>query len=338
MIRLFNYKHFHLIPHVVVWSVVLFFPFLVSSAEDNYKIGPHPGLYFTYSGIVHIIIFYLNAFFLYPKLLNKVYWILYVVLVVSLIFFSYLLKSQILIRWFPDASIDARLHILFPSVIAFIASLFYSITVDKIRTERLSKENEAMRLGMELKFLRSQINPHFLFNVSTNLVYLARKKSDDLEASLIMFSGLMRYMLYENGIKIPVQQEVEYLGSYVALQKLRFGQDVKIIFTTEISHEEINYSIEPMLLIPFIENAFKHGTGLLDGPSIDAHLSIKGGVLVFRVMNRFDQEKDTSKDEISGIGLNNVRSRLKLVYPEKHTLSIDTGGNLYLVNLTLKLS
>jgi len=92
-----------------------------------------------------------------------------------------------------------------------------------------------MQLGMELKFLRSQISPHFLFNTLTNLVFLARKKSDRLETSLLMLSNLMRYMLYDAGKKISLKQEIEYLESYVALQKLRFGPDVKIAFIAELS-------------------------------------------------------------------------------------------------------
>ena len=154
-----------------------------------------------------------------------------------------------------------------------------------------------MLLGMELRFLRSQISPHFLFNIFTNLVSLARKKSDHLETSLLMLSGLMRYMLYDAGKKISLKQEVEYLESFIALQQLRFGRDVKIVFSTEISDEQTNRSIEPMLLIPFVENAFKHGTGYVDQPVIDIILTAKEGELIFQVKNKFDREVDTSKDE-----------------------------------------
>jgi LytS/YehU family sensor histidine kinase len=310
---------------------------MISSATDEYRIGPLPGLFFTLSGVVHIVIFYSNALFLYPKFLNRMYWLLYIVSVVLLIFFSYQLKFYILSSWFPGASPDARSHVLFPSVVAFIASVFYSVTIEKIRAEKLRKENAAIQQEMELKFLRSQINPHFLFNTLTNLVFLARKKSDRLESSLLMLSGLTRYMLYDAGKKISLQQEVEYLESYVALQKLRFEPDVKIIFDIDLPGEKINYCIEPMLLIPFVENAFKHGTGFVDQPVIDICLTAEEDVLIFRVKNKFDKKKDTSKDDSSGIGLSNVRSRLKLLYPHKHKLDIHTANNLFSINLTLKL-
>jgi two-component system, LytTR family, sensor kinase len=333
-----KYKYFNLIIHILSWSIVLFFPYPISSPSDQYKVGSHPGLYFTLSGAVHCIVFYVNALFLFPKLLNRTYWLLYTASAVLLIFLSYQVKFYFIESWFPDALQDfVPWHVLFSSVIAFIASVFYSVTVEKIFAEKQQKENEAMQLEMELKFLRSQISPHFLFNVTTNLVSLARKKSENLEASLLMLSGLMRYMLYENGKKIMLHQEAEYLESYVALQKLRFEREVKITSIIDVSFEEKKHTFEPMLLIPFVENAFKHGIGYMNEPAIDIRLTCKEGVLVFQVKNKFDKESDTSKDEGSGIGLNNVRSRLKLLYPDKHNLTIDANKNLFSIRLTLNL-
>jgi two-component system, LytTR family, sensor kinase len=337
MLKAIKYKNLNFVLHVLVWSIVLFFPYLVSDKDNQYKIGPLPGLYFTLSGIIHMIIFYGNSFFLYPKLFNRRYWWLYILSVILLILLSVQLKFYILESWFPGVSPDARSHVLFPSLMAFIVSVFYSIAIDRIRAEKLQKENEAMQLEMELKLLRSQVSPHFLFNVLTNLVSLARKKSDHLEKSLLMLSGLMRYMLYSTGKKISLQQEVEYLESYIELQKLRFGRDVKITFNKELSPAETNYSIETMLLVPFVENAFKHGTGYPDQPFIDISLTVKEGVIVFQVKNKFDIVTDTSKDESPGIGLSNVRSRLVLLYPGKHELAINTGNNIFSIHLKLVL-
>jgi two-component system, LytTR family, sensor kinase len=337
MMKIIKYRYFNVILHGLAWSIVLLFPYFISSADNQYKVGPLPGFYFTLSGIIHMIIFYGNTLFFYPRLLNKTYWPIYIVSVILLIILSVRVKFYILERWFPDVLQDARSHVLFPSVLIFIVSIFYSITVDKVRAEKLQKENKAMQLEMELKFLRSQVSPHFLFNILTNLVSLARKKSDHLETSLLMLSGLMRYMLYDAEKKISLPQEVEYLESYIALQKLRFGNDVKIRVNVELSHEETNSSIEPMLLIPFVENAFKHGTGYVDQPFIEINLTFMNGVLVFQVTNKFDMKTDTSKDEDSGIGISNVRSRLILLYPGRHDLVIHNGKNLFNINLTLKL-
>jgi sensor histidine kinase YesM len=282
-----------------------------------------------------MIIFYGNAFLLYPKFLNRAYWLFYIVAAILLIFLSVKVKFFILEEGFPNALQEARSHVLFPSVLTFTVSVFYCIAVDRIRDEKLQKEIEAMQLGMELKFLRSQISPHFLFNILTNFVSLARKKSGHLETSLLMLSGLMRYMLYDVGKKISLQQEVDYLQSYIALQKLRLEQNVQLVFTSELS-QATTYNIEPMLLIPFIENAIKHGTGCVD-PAIKIDLTVKEGVLDFRVKNRFNQEADASKDDSSGIGLSNVRSRLALLYPARHELVIQTDKNLFSINLTVKL-
>jgi two-component system, LytTR family, sensor kinase len=121
------------------------------------------------------------------------------------------------------------------------------------------------------------------------------------------------------------------------LQKLRFGRDVEIVFNRALPDEEANYSVEPMLLIPFVENAFKHGIGYVDQPFIHINLTASEGVLVFQVKNKFDRDTDTSKDESSGIGLNNVRARLTLLYPGRHDLVVHTDRNLFSINLTLNL-
>jgi sensor histidine kinase YesM len=337
MKKIAKYRYFSLILHAIGWSIVLFFPYFISSADSKYKIGPLPGLYFTLSGVIHMIIFYTHSFYLYPKLLNRTYWWLYILMAISLILLSRGVKFYILSRWFPNDLLNARSHVLFPSVMVFVVSILYSITVEKIRIEKLQKENEALQLGMELKFLRSQVSPHFLFNILTNLVFLARKKSDKLEESLLMLSGLMRYMLYDAGKKILLQQEVEYLQSYVALQKLRFGRDIDIVFNIELSQTEKDYSIEPMMLIPFVENAFKHGTGYRHQPFINVNLTVRQGVLSFQVKNKFCKEADAVKEESSGIGLSNVQSRLKLLYPGSHNLKIHTSDDEFDINLTLKL-
>src|SRR5688572_9628964 len=156
MMKIAKYRYFNLILHILAWSIVLFFPYFVASADNQYKIGTLAGLYFTFSGIIHIVIFYVNALFLYPRFLNRAYWLLYVAAVILLIFLSYQVKFYMLVSWFPDVLQDARSHVLFPSVLIFIVSIFYSITFDRIRNERLQKEHEKWQLEMQLKFLRSQ--------------------------------------------------------------------------------------------------------------------------------------------------------------------------------------
>jgi len=216
-------------------------------------------------------------------------------------------------------------------------STSYCIIADNAKLEKIRKERENENLKTELSFLRSQVSPHFIFNILNNMVSLARKKSDMLEPSLIELSKLMRYMLYENDDeRVSLAREVEYLKSYIALQLLRFGDDVTIMFNPP---EEINaYYIEPMLLAPFVENAFKHGVGMVEDPKIDIVLTVDEatGWLDFKVMNTIAPQQHT-KDKDSGIGLVNVRRRLELLYKEDYKLDIMQNDNVFIADLKIKL-
>ncbi len=319
--------------------MLLLLPYVVSSPDSQYSIGPIPGIFFTIAGVIHMAIFYTNAFYLCPRLLNRRYWWLYIPAALLLLFVSFQLKYHIMAGWFPGLLQNKAAYrfVFGPSVAVLVISLLYRKILDRIYEERRQKEKQAEQLSTELKFLRSQISPHFLFNVLTNMVSLARKKSDQLEPSLIMLSELMRYMLYNTGgAKVSLQKEVTYLNSYIALQQLRFGSDVDIRSDMPAPASLENCTIEPMLLIPFVENAFKHGTGV-DKPVIRIQLSVQEDVLTFEVENNFDTMQDTSKDDSSGIGLANVTSRLELLYHRHYTLTVNNENNRFLVHLTLKL-
>lgn len=175
-----------------------------------------------------------------------------------------------------------------------------------------------------------------MFNVLNNMVALARKKSDALEPSLIKLSSLLRYMLYETDEdKVLLEKEVEYLQSYIDLQIQRFGKKV----TVNVQMEEFDkcYFIEPMLLIPFVENAFKHGTGLIEDAEINIELKAKHNMLQFTVSNKYNKDVQDIKDKTSGIGLQNVRRRLNLLYRNAHTLLIADNDNRFVVSLQLNL-
>ncbi|SKA04241.1 GHKL domain-containing protein [Chitinophaga eiseniae] len=332
-------KYINIALHTLIWGVLLLLPYVVSSPENQYSIGPMPGIFFTIAGVIHMGLFYGNAFYLCPRLLNRRYWWLYVPAALLLLFISFQLKYHIMATWFPGLLQNKAAYrfVFGPSVAVLVISLLYRKILDRIYEERRQKEKQAEQLSTELKFLRSQISPHFLFNVLTNMVSLARKKSDQLETSLIMLSELMRYMLYNTGgAKVSLQKEVTYLNSYIALQELRFGSDVDIRSDMPAPGSLAHYLIEPMLLIPFVENAFKHGTGG-DKPTIRIQLSVQEDVLTFIVENHVDQVQDISKDDSSGIGLANVTSRLELLYHHHYTLTVNNDNNRFLVHLTLKL-
>ena len=333
-----NYK---LIIQVLIWGILLFLPYLVSHSATQYSIGSIPGLLFSLMTVVHILLFYTQSIYLYPRFFNRRYWWLYVLGSLVLIAVSVALKSHIALDWFPGALKNKRERyglMVGGSVDIYCISLAYSRITHNIRKEREQKERQAAQLATELKFLRSQISPHFLFNVLTNLVSLARKKSDRLESALIMLSELMRYMLYDTqGKKVPLSTEIRYLNSYIQLQNLRFGNDVEVESEIDAGPRAEQYVIEPMLLIPFVENAFKHGVGAVERPRINIHLTLKGDLMVFEVRNTFDETFSAGAEEHTGLGLNNVRTRLGLLYPKDHTLLVSKEGNWFHIVLTLKL-
>jgi LytS/YehU family sensor histidine kinase len=200
--------------------------------------------------------------------------------------------------------------------------------------EKIAVEKEKENLKTELAFLRSQISPHFVFNVLNNMVALSRMKSEDLEPSLIKLSSLLRYMLYETKTeKVLLNKEIEYLRSYIDLQSQRFARTTKIV--CDISDPDRALFLEPMLLIPFVENAFKHGTGSIENAEISIKLKTINDVLHFEVKNNYNDTANKTKDSTSGIGLQNVKRRLELLYPNNYLLMINREKSCYAVTLQI---
>ena len=333
-----NSKYIPAVFHIIVWSLLFTLPHLFIDTR-NTKPGFFPSSFFLITNLYNVGLFYLNAFVFYPLFFNKRKWWLFILAMVAVMAVSYYLKLFLTMQWYPEVILDEWAYriLFFPSLPFLIASTIYRLIFDKIEHDKKQKEIIAEQLSIKLKFLRSQINPHFIFNVLTNLVSLARKKSEQLEPALIKLSDLMRYMLYESDEKkITLSKEIEYLESYVDLQKLRFGEDVRIEVNTEISKEDLQGNIEPMLLIPFVENAFKHGMGV-DEPIIQICLAVQNKKLEFDVENKYNDDVNESKDSGSGIGLENVQSRLMLLYPKEHNLVVKKEHNLFHVHLTLQL-
>ena len=190
-------------------------------------------------------------------------------------------------------------------------------------------------------FLRSQINPHFLFN-ALNTIYgtAIQEKADRTSEGIEKLGDMMRFMLQENmQDKIALTREVDYLNNYIAFQKLRTDPSPKITIESSIDQQPRNIQIAPMLLIPFVENAFKHGISFREPSQIKISLEVKEKTLYFDVFNTRHPrpENDPEKDK-SGIGLNNVKQRLKLLYPRRHELMIRETGKDFFVHLTIQLS
>lgn len=312
---------------------------LFNTPEEQYgKIGPLRCTFFTIATVFHIGVFYFNAYYLYPKLLKPRTWWIYIISVIATVLMVNRIKFLVIASSFPALGVNENVFrfAFFPTVFFVIASTIYRLVVDKIASERQIAAKKEQQLASELKFLRSQISPHFLFNVLNNLVSMARHKSDQLEASLIKLSELMRYMLYESDDKrVHIDKEIEYLNSYIDLQRLRFEDEIRI--TTDIMcNNSEGRTIEPMLLIPFVENAFKHGTTMVSDPFIKIVLHVTANRLDFNVVNKFSAMPQ-SKDNSSGIGLSNVRARLDLLYRKAYQLTVEENEDIFSVRLLLEL-
>ncbi|HUP12481.1 MAG TPA: histidine kinase, partial [Niastella sp.] len=207
---------------------------------------------------------------------------------------------------------------------------------DKVKSDKILQERHEETLKTELSFLRSQISPHFMFNVLNNMLAMARLKSEQLEPTIIKLSSLMRYILYETDEEtVSLKKETEYLHSYIDLQRQRIGNKVQLKVLMEPGEEAHN--IPPMLLIPFIENAFKHGLSAINDPVIEVEMHTSGSMLYFRVANKFTKNPDEIKDKTSGIGLQNVKRRLNLLYGNRYSLLINDIDNWFTVSLQLNL-
>lgn len=215
------------------------------------------------------------------------------------------------------------------SAVIALSEYLYSQQLRQRESELLKEKTET-----ELNFLKSQINPHFLFNTLNNIYSLARKKSDETPEVVMKLSKLLRFVLYETKEKfISISREIEFLNDYIDLQKMRFSEKLKIEFKHEIDNSETQ--IMPLVLIPFVENAFKHGASQSVNESyISIHLKIKENELNLSVENSFETQ---NSDEPQGIGLKNIKRQLELFY-SNFNLETHFEGNKFKASLFIHLN
>jgi len=225
-------------------------------------------------------------------------------------------------------SFDTLLITIFVGMLRFATEWF------ELEAKRKQMEND--KLMSELKFLKAQINPHFLFNTLNNLYYLAYSQSPNTTEVIAKLSQMMRYMIYDSNYQqVLLSREIEYMQNYISLERLRLNNEVPIDFVVEGEAE--NKLITPMIFITFLENAFKHGVSANNPDSwVKISIKIKGNECIYTVENSKLKSVSESKEK-SGIGLQNLKRRLELSYPEKHTLKTDEQSDRYFVQLTLTL-
>lgn len=197
------------------------------------------------------------------------------------------------------------------------------------------QQAEKASLTTQLELLKSQVHPHFLFNTLNNLYSLTLERSAEAPSVVLQLSGLLRYMLYEcNTDEVPLEKELETINNYIKLEKMRYGDrlDISINYTGNF----IDRSIAPLLLLPFLENSFKHGTSeQIEQCWISLDLHIANDTLEMKLIN---SRQHSDNNNTRGIGLNNVRKRLDLLYPEAYSLKIIPDEEIFTVSLTIKLN
>jgi LytS/YehU family sensor histidine kinase len=188
----------------------------------------------------------------------------------------------------------------------------------------------------ELNYLKSQTNPHFLFNTLNNIYSLSKDKSDLAPESILRLSKILRFMLYEAGGKyIAIEQELKIIGDYIALEQLRYDESLRINFSNDI--EDMKQALPPLLLIPLVENAFKHGVSeTRNHPFIDIHLSVNKRQLAFLVKNSTEEFHDKSNVR-ENIGLTNLRRQLELLYTD-YNLSVQHNESGFTATLKINLA
>lgn len=329
--------------HLALWSFVLIFLMLYQGLESGF-------LFVLINNVIivsfYVAIVYFNMYYLIPEYLVKNKLLIYgFLLVVSCLvitplreIFLYFLYEYVGNKNAQDILLaNLSFHFLLIFLVVSVSTLV-KIVSDWIRHSRERQELQTRTMQSELRFLKSQINPHFLFNTLNNLYALTLKKDDKAPEIVIKLSEMMRYMLYEcNEKRVPLQKEINYIRNYLDLEALRQGKDVRIDF--EVNGKVTDQQIAPLMFIPFLENSFKHGLN---------HSITKGFVKI--VMNVDEQEVNfnienskagrlvlPTSGKSGGIGLVNVRRRLDLLYSEQYDLTVEDTPNTYAANLLLTL-
>jgi two-component system LytT family sensor kinase len=336
-----------LIVHVVFWSLILALIALNIIFAKEAQTLSSVAIRYGYSGLINISIFYINYMLLIPMLIKEqkkyglyIGAILLLIVVMSAIktVIASLNPEVILVTWeagkrdyIPIGTFGAVS--IFTCGFFVVASSLLKFAVDWFRNERVQRNLESEKKEMELQFLKSQLNPHFLFNSLNNIYSLAYQKSDKTADAILKLSEIMRYMIYEsNDSWVSLSKEIEYVQSYIELQKLRFrdGAAVELSLNGEIDNQQI----VPLILISFVENAFKHGVANDPKDPIKINIIANQKILHFSVTNKKNKH---NKDEVGGVGLNNVERRLQLLYPERYKLNIVNSATHYTSELMLDL-
>ncbi|UJH69147.1 sensor histidine kinase [Allomuricauda sp. SCSIO 65647] len=330
--------------HIIAWICIFSFPLSISYLDlGEVQFGMF------YRMLLNLGLLYLNYLVLVPILLLRKKTLLYVISsILVLILFNLVANSMMpfappieRFRSVLEKGDMVRLRKMphfFSSIMSltfFMLGAVLGLAKDYYKRDKINRQIKVQSKETELQFLKAQLNPHFLFNSLNSIYSLVRNGSNEAPEAVITLSELMRYMLYEaQEDLVPLAKEIEYIKNYVHLQLYRLSnsENVKL----KISGEYSDKKISPLLLIPFVENAFKYGTDFKGKTYVDIKIQIFDDSLFFQVINGIGAYQ---KDELSsGIGLTNIQNRLDLLYPNDHLLKIDKKNGFHSVQLELNLT
>ena len=355
-IRLENRKNVFALLHIVAWIIVFILPLYFFNSEWA-RNSSFLGRYYV-SACIYGLVFYLNYFLLVPRIYfgrKKGYYFIIAAAVIVTLFFveGYLtrhifhetsVESQVqeMLRNFASEHNLSRppfgqMHLLNFMLVCILISGF-SIglrTSEKYSfQERQQKELEKVRLSTELAFLKNQVSPHFFFNTLNNIYSLIEIDKNNAQEAILKLSKLMRYLLYESeqGV-VKLDQEIEFMNNYIDLMKLRLSNKVDLQISFPDSSNGI--MIPPLLFIPFIENAFKHGISYKEKSFIHISLMIQQEDIYFECSNSIVSNGDSKNSPFSGIGLENVSKRLNLLFPDKHNIKLSQTDSVFNIKLMI---
>jgi len=332
--------------HILYWFYIInqfLFPIYIGWPEEGDMMKSEYLNEIIISFFLNVISFYI-IYFIFPKIIAARTKILAVTGMILLI--AVILSVRLAVGWvfwkyiihLPENDMEFEWiwvwNELRQVVITGIYAVLIRFMIRMFETQKLRDELINQRQAGELALLRSQVNPHFLFNTLNSIYSLVYRKSDEAPEAVMKFSSIMRYVLYEaTSESVLLEKEVEYLRSYIELEKLRYKQSGLVSMSIEGKIEGI--TIAPMLLIPFVENAFKHGSKNHE-PDITIRLQSEDHLIRFEVVNYVKKGRHAPDGQYSGIGLSNIRRRLELIYPGKYYLSAREENDQFRINLLIE--
>jgi len=300
-----------------------------------------------YSLLPKIIFVTIVVELMMPRLLFKKKYVVfafgYIGMILFFAFVQRIIDNYIIIRyyltfWKAESLFSVPVYLYNISKLQFVVSipvacrLFYYLAEEKNKVQAIMSE----KLQAELSALRNQFHPHFLFNVLNGLYSKILNQSNDSAEIVLKISDLLRFSLYEADRKnIPLSSEIDHLTNYIALQRLRFGHDLQISFS--VYGENKDAVIEPFLILPFIENSYKHCLNETNKGWITIAITVNEEWLVVKIENSLSGNTDSKIKNAEGIGLANVKRRLELLYPHRHVLQIKRDDSSFFVSLKLKI-